>query len=114
MWAEVRNWSKILLLAAAASGQAPQPATPLPPLRLIEKPAPVIPEVDKTFPRTIGDVRLSIKIGVDGKVVSVAVISGPVPLQRAAVECVKRWIYAPYVVNGVVRPVSTTVTISFH
>ena len=61
-----------------------------------------------------GSVILLAIIGVDGKVQKLSVISGPEPLQKAALDAVRHWRYHPFVLNGSPVTVETTVTINFR
>lgn len=47
-----------------------------------------------------GVVRVEAWIGKDGRVVDTNILSGPSLLRRAAQDAVKRWRYAPTVVDG--------------
>jgi len=51
-----------------------------------------------------GTVRLHVLIGKDGRVSKIEVLSGPKPLQQAAVDAVKQWRYKPPLLAG--EPVS--------
>ena len=56
---------------------------------------------------------LSARIGSDGTVQELSVISGPAALGEAALDAVKQWTYRPYVLNGNPVDVSTVITVNF-
>ncbi|MCX6545192.1 MAG: energy transducer TonB, partial [Acidobacteria bacterium] len=60
-----------------------------------------------------GTVRMRVLIGVDGKVKDASVLSGPQPLQAAALENVQQRRYQPTVVDGQPVEVETEVSIKF-
>jgi peptidyl-prolyl cis-trans isomerase A (cyclophilin A) len=60
-----------------------------------------------------GTVVLSAVIGTDGSVNDLRVISGPEPLQQAALDAVNQWRYRPYLLNGKPVEVKTTVNVVF-
>lgn len=98
-------------------GQAPPPrditASVVPPLKTRDV-RPTYPAVVRDG-RVEGPVVLSARIGADGHVTDVAVVSSPHPdLSAAAIEAVEQWRYEPTLIQG--GPVSTemTVTIAFH
>ena len=101
---------------------APSPA-PLPsrPLRAGNgAPIPVrLVDVQPTYPplarmvRIQGVVVLDATIDETGRVVDVRVVRSVAALDRAAIEAVRRWRYAPAVVNGRPVPVVLSVTASF-
>lgn len=80
----------------------------------------VMNRVDPVYPAEAkadhvqGAVVLSAHINKEGRIESLATISGPAPLQRAAVEAVKQWTYKPYLLNGQPVAVHTTVTVNFY
>ena len=47
-----------------------------------------------------GEVRVSARIGKDGRVKEVNVKSGPPELQKAAMDCVKKWRFKPVQIDG--------------
>jgi TonB family protein len=49
-----------------------------------------------------------------GRVSEARVIKGHPLLNQAAVEAIRRWIYEPFLINGVPKPVRFTVTITFR
>ncbi len=60
-----------------------------------------------------GTVVLMAVISTEGLVRSLKVISGPVPLQKSALNAVRQWTYRPYLLNNVPVEVETTVNIVF-
>jgi TonB family protein len=64
--------------------------------------------------RVQGTVTLHAIIATDGSVESLEAIDGPMMLRGAAVDAVKQWVYAPYILNGIPRRVDTKVTVSFR
>jgi TonB family protein len=76
--------------------------------QLISRVDPVYPDTDAQ-----GTVVLHAIIGPDGTVQQLAVISGPPPLQSAATDAVRQWIYKPYLLNGNPVSVDTTITVNF-
>lgn len=64
-------------------------------------------------PSLSGKVRLKARIGADGTVTNVEVLSGNPSLARAAVGAVRHWRYRPYEINGQWVEAETNVTISF-
>ena len=60
-----------------------------------------------------GKVVLSGVVGTDGKMRNLQVIKGPQELRQAATDAVMRWVYHPYMHNGELVEVTTTVTVNF-
>ena len=75
----------------------------------------LISRVDPVYPDTEaqGTIVLHAIIAPDGTVRQLSVISGPPPLQGAAVDAVRQWIYKPYPLNGQPVAVDTTITVNF-
>lgn len=61
-----------------------------------------------------GVVVLEAKIGKDGAISDLKVMSGPQELQKAAVDAVKTWKYRPYLLNGEPVEVRTMVNVVFR
>ncbi len=80
---------------------------------LVSKVNPVYPDEARAA-HVEGTVVMQARISKNGHVDNLAVISGPQPLQAAAVDAVKHWVYRPYLLNGEPVPVLTTVTINFN
>ena len=60
-----------------------------------------------------GVVILEATVGVDGGVMSTRVLQSRGPLDKAALDAVKRWQYSPLVLNGIPTPFVLTVTLNF-
>jgi TonB family protein len=61
-----------------------------------------------------GTVVLEARIGKDGRVSELKVVSGPPELRQAAMDAVRTWKYKPYLLNGEVVEVRTQVNVVFH
>jgi TonB family protein len=81
--------------------------------RLMPSPAPQYPEAARRA-GIEGQVTLGVRIGRDGLVENVTLLSGEPVLGRAAMEAVEQWRYAPLRIGG--QPVSTitSVTLAFE
>jgi len=79
---------------------------------LISKTNPVYPP-DAKKAGVSGTVVLQAVIGKNGTVEDLKVVSGPQPLQQAALDAVKTWVYKPYLLNGEPVEVRTTINIIF-
>jgi len=60
-----------------------------------------------------GSVVIEAVTDIYGRVREARVVSGHALLSASALEAVREWIYEPYLVNGIPRPVSFTVTVVF-
>lgn len=49
-----------------------------------------------------------------GRVVKTRIVSGHALLRGAAAQAVKQWVYEPYILNGVPKPVRFTVVVKFN
>jgi protein TonB len=58
-------------------------------------------------------VQLSVRIGADGAVQDVQLISGHPLLVQAAMDAVKQWVYQPTLLNGNPVDVITEVDVNF-
>jgi protein TonB len=74
---------------------------------------PVYPPLAKQA-RIQGTVVLSAIIAKDGTIQEIHVTSGPAMLQQAAVDAVKRWVYAPTLLNSEPVEVSTEIEVNFR
>ena len=110
------------LLAGAPTEVAPPPPPTrsrpaiggqLQPPRLLSSSPPAYPP-DARRQRVQGEVVLDALVDETGKVVEMAVTSGPPALQSAAREAVRNWKYAPARLNGEPIPVHTTVKVRFN
>lgn len=81
--------------------------------KLLKKADPIYPDVAKKS-KVQGKVMVEATTNLEGEVVKAVAIKGPELLKQAAVDAVKKWKYAPFVVNGVKEPVSFTVLINFR
>jgi len=61
-----------------------------------------------------GSVNIEAVTDIFGKVIKARVVSGHPLLVAAAVQAVKQWVYEPYIINGVPRPVVFTASVSFR
>jgi periplasmic protein TonB len=103
--------------------QPPPPPQPAPqtPVRLsayemprkINDVAPLYPELAQRA-RVEGVVIIEAVIAVDGTVRDARVLRSVALLDRAAIDAVKQWRYAPTRLNGVAVPVIVTVTVQFR
>ncbi|MDP2915400.1 MAG: energy transducer TonB, partial [Candidatus Aminicenantes bacterium] len=90
------------------------------PLKLASAPAPkLIKQVDPIYPeaarkaRVEGVVIVEATIDIYGRVQSVKVLRSIPPLDQAAIDAVKQWVYEPAILNGKPILVSFTVTVRF-
>ena len=60
-----------------------------------------------------GEVEIEASTDIYGRVNEARVLRGHALLNAAALEAIKEWIYEPYFVNGIPRPVRFTVTVTF-
>ena len=98
-----------------------QPAAPESPVavggdvqqaKLISSVPPVYPTMAKAQ-HISGGVTMDALIDANGRVTTMKVISGPTPLQQAAMEALKQWKYQPAMLDGKAVPMHLTVTIQF-
>ena len=80
---------------------------------LQESPAPIYPPLAKAA-QVQGTVKLQIRIGADGHVKDVTVISGHPLLTTAAMDAAKLYVYKPTLLNGQAAEVVTDVEIVFQ
>ncbi|HWQ53453.1 MAG TPA: energy transducer TonB [Bryobacteraceae bacterium] len=79
---------------------------------LISRRDPIYPPLAKQA-RVQGTVQLEARVGRDGTVKEVKVISGHPLLRQAAADAVKRWMYRPTLLNGEAVEVTTRVAVGF-
>ena len=79
---------------------------------VITKVPPVYPE-DAKKARIQGKVVLNAIIGKDGTVENLTVVSGPNELQQSALDAVRQWTYKPFLVNGDLVEVKTTINVIY-
>ena len=73
---------------------------------------PYPPEAKKN--KETGTVVLHAVIGTDGHIHALRVISAPsADFALSAIDAVRRWVYRPYLLNGVPTEVDTTITVNF-
>jgi len=99
----------------------PRPASPRQPLKvsagvmealLIHRVQPDYPALAKTMGLS-GVVELQARIGIDGTVQALQVVSGNPILARAAIEAVEQWRYQPTRLSGQPVEVETHITVTF-
>ncbi len=79
---------------------------------LIHKVRPVYPK--KAIKHHIqGTVVLHALIGKDGIIRDLQVVSGPTELTQAALDAVRQWRYKPYLLDGELVEVDTTINVNF-
>jgi TonB family protein len=79
---------------------------------LVQNTAPIYPPIAKAA-HVQGTVVLQARIGKDGAIKDLKVISGQPILQQAAIDAVQHWVYRPYLVGGKPVEVLTTVNVVF-
>ena len=80
---------------------------------LIHRVEPVYPEQAR-LRNVEGEVRLEALVGKDGAVQVLKLLSGNPQLAQAAADAVRQWRFRPYQADGVARPFSTRLTVSFR
>ncbi len=80
--------------------------------RLVKRVAPYYPPLALAV-HLAGTVVIEASTDIYGRVREARVISGHALLNTAALEAVREWIYEPYFINAVPRPVKFTVTVTF-
>jgi protein TonB len=81
--------------------------------KLISTTAPVYPIAARQA-SIDGDVVIHAVIDKSGNVSQADVVSGPAMLRQAALNAVRRWKYAPSVLDGQPVSIETTVTVKFR
>jgi len=79
---------------------------------VIERTEPVYPPIAKAA-RVVGTVVIDVQVGVDGKIASAKVVSGPAMLQQAALDCVKKWTLKQFEKGGIPFVAAGRVSIVF-
>jgi peptidyl-prolyl cis-trans isomerase A (cyclophilin A) len=79
---------------------------------LVHKQAPAYP-MDAKKAGVSGTVVLRARIGTDGTIKDLSVVSGPQLLQQAAEDAVRTWRYRPYLLDGDPVEVRTTINVVF-
>lgn len=80
---------------------------------LVHKVQPVYPFLAKQV-RVQGEVLLRARIGQDGSIQELRVVSGHPMLINAAMDAVRQWKYRPYILNGSAIDVETQITVRFN
>jgi len=100
-----------------ASSEEPDKVVDLPPAAaegsLLRRVEPQYPE-DARQQQIQGAVVLEVRIGGDGAVQDVQVISGPAELAHASIDAVKQWRFKPHLVDGRPMPMQTRITLNFR
>ncbi len=86
--------------------------TTIRPPRLIKRVNPDYPAA-AIAARVSGPVVITAVTDIYGRVRETRIVSGHALLSNSALEAVREWIYEPYLVNGIPKPVSFTVTVIF-
>lgn len=80
---------------------------------LIKKVKPVYPK-EALIKHISGIVKIEAVCDVYGRVVKTNVISGHYVLSNAAVKALKQWVYEPYLINNIPKPVRFTVIVKYN
>ena len=80
--------------------------------KLLRQPRPDYPASAKAH-GTQGTVRFGARIGADGAIATLLLLSGPLPLYTSAQNAVSRWVYSPTLLNGTPRSVMTTIDVNY-
>jgi TonB family protein len=80
--------------------------------RIVKQVQPKYPEEAKKK-KIQGTVVLNVKIGKDGTVENLKVVSGPKALQRSSLDAVRQWTYKPFLLNGNPVEVETTISVVY-
>ncbi|TFG79870.1 MAG: energy transducer TonB [Chrysiogenales bacterium] len=86
--------------------------TTIRPPRLIKRVNPVYSQIAISA-HVSGSVVIEAVTDIYGRVREARIIRGHALLSASALEAVREWIYEPYLINGIPRPVSFTVTVTF-
>jgi TonB family protein len=85
----------------------------------IQLPATKVKHVSAVYPQAARDAKiqgvviLEARVGVDGRVIDVNVLSSIPELDQAAIDAVKQWEYVPLLVDGVPAPATFAVSVLF-
>ena len=104
-------FGKDQIQAPKTSSTSPAGLTVTPP-RLLRRITPDYPQ-PALKSRITGRVIVEAETDVYGRVIRCKASSGHALLIRAAEEAVKKWLYEPYIINGIPRPVRFVVEIHF-
>jgi protein TonB len=81
-------------------------------VKLVKSTAPVYPQIAKTR-RLTGLVKVKLRVGSDGRVMSAEFVSGPSIFKDAALEAVRQWRYQPATLDGKAIEQETEITLKF-
>ncbi len=81
--------------------------------KLIRSAAPNYPRVAEKS-QVQGAVVVRAVTDIYGRVIEARAVSGHPLLKKAAIDAVKKWVYEPYIISGIPKPVSFVVTIRFN
>jgi TonB family protein len=81
--------------------------------KLIKRVEPVYPEEARQA-QVQGIVILEATTDIYGRVASIKVLRSIPPLDQAAIDAVRQWVYEPMIINGEPRGVIFTVTVTFE
>ena len=81
--------------------------------KLLRKVLPQYPQMARSA-NVSGDVVLSAKIGTDGVLHNIKIVSGNPLLREAAIDAARQWRYSPYKLGGKPVETDTRITITFH
>lgn len=101
------------LRESQGNGPTPRVASGVMAGQLLTHANPVYPE-DAKHAGIQGAVILKARIGKDGTIKDLAVLSGPPELAPSAIDAVRQWTYKPYLLNGEPVEVDTTITVTYH
>jgi TonB family protein len=116
-WHWQQGWSKLEAKAPAKQTADTQPQMVVPgdlmERQIVQKVLPEYPEPARQA-KVQGTVVLDTIVNAEGAVTQMKVVSGPESLSHAAMDAVRWWRYAPYVVKGEPVAVETTVAVNFR
>jgi TonB family protein len=111
----LRKNAPTVIPSAIAEATLPEPAasdTTLVPPKLLKSASPVYPP-DAMREYITGDVRVDALVEPDGRIGTMKILGGPVPLRQAALDALKQYEYAPATQGGRAVAAHITVTVKF-
>lgn len=102
-----------LLGDGSLKNQVAKRISPVQKPRLIKKVDPIYPHT-ALVSHTEGRVIIEAVTDIYGKVIKTTLISGHPLLKQSAVSAVRQWIYEPYIIDGIPKPVIFTVNVNFR
>jgi TonB family protein len=81
--------------------------------RLIKRVEPQYPS-EAEQQRVQGTVIVTGVIGKDGHVTQLEILGGPAMFQKAAIDCVRRWVFTPFLLEGKPVDVETDIIVNFR